>query len=109
MSIVIRVATDSDIPLIREIALQIWPATYAPILSPDQIAYMLNKMYSEEELQFQFDSGHTYLIVYRDDEPVGFAGYCKRENGKWHLNKIYLADSEKRKGNRKNDHRSCNQ
>lgn len=98
MSVDIRSATDNDVPLIRELAFSIWPSVYAPILSKEQIEYMMDAMYSEEELQSHFAAGHKYLIALRDEKPVGFAGYCKRENGKWHLNKIYISNSEKGKG-----------
>ena len=38
----IRKATTEDIPLIHKMAQEVFPATYADILSPDQLDYILN-------------------------------------------------------------------
>ena len=42
----IRKATTEDIPLIHKMAQEVFPATYADILSPDQLDYMMEWMYS---------------------------------------------------------------
>ncbi len=98
MDCVIRQANENDIRTIRRLAFDIWPATYSDILSSEQIRYMLDLMYSEEELKKQFDHNHRFLLVYRNNQPVGFAGYSERGTQHWHLNKIYLSHSEKGKG-----------
>src|SRR5688572_14255183 len=38
----IRHANENDAPLIRNLAVQIWPSTYEKILTPQQIRYMMN-------------------------------------------------------------------
>ena len=71
-----RLATPADIPLIRALALEVWPVTFADILTPAQIDYMLDMMYSETSLREQMDvKGHQFLIAEHDGEPAGYCGY----------------------------------
>ena len=49
----IRKATTEDIPLIHKMAQEVFPATYADILSPDQLDYMMEWMYSITNLHKQ--------------------------------------------------------
>lgn len=39
--IVIRPATEAELPLLEELARRIWPDTYGKILTPGQIDYMI--------------------------------------------------------------------
>ena len=78
------------IPLIEELAQEIFPATYAPILSSEQIDYMMEWMYSKESLDKQMTEGHIYHIALWDNVPVGYTSVQMVEEGVWHLQKIYL-------------------
>lgn len=78
------------IPLIEELAQEIFPATYAPILSSEQIDYMMEWMYSRKSLEKQLEEGHVYHIALLDDVPVGYTSVQMVEEGVWHLQKIYL-------------------
>ena len=71
----IRKATAKDISLIRELCYKVWPQTYTSILSQDKIDYMLEYMYSAESLQKQMENGSQFILVYEDNEPVGYAAY----------------------------------
>jgi N-acetylglutamate synthase-like GNAT family acetyltransferase len=95
----IRNAGIDDIPLIRELTFRIWPQTYAPILSQEQIAYMLEMMYSEASLKKQIteDDCH-FIIAYENGNPVGFASYSEEERQRWKLNKIYVLQNQQGKG-----------
>jgi len=95
----IRRATLDDIPLIRELNFRIWPQTYAPILSQEQIDYMLDLMYSEASLTRQMTKeGCHFIIVYENGNPVGFASFNETEAGIWKLNKIYILPNQQGKG-----------
>ena len=91
-------ATEQDIPLIRELTFQVWPQTYAAILSPEKIEYMLNMMYSETSLRRQMADGCQFIIVYDNEEPAGFASYQEIEPGIWKLHKIYVLGTQQGKG-----------
>ncbi len=94
----IRKTTYIDIPLIRELTYKVWPQTYASILSPEQITYMLDMMYSEESLKKQMNEGAQFIIVYDELEPAGFASYQQIETGVYKLHKIYVLPSQQGKG-----------
>lgn len=95
----VRKATVKDIPLIRELTFAIWPQTYAALLTPDQIAYMLEMMYSEASLQKQMEAdGVIFIIIYDDDKPVAFAAYNEIKPQLWKLHKIYVLASQQGKG-----------
>jgi len=94
----IRKATDDDIPLIRDLCFKVWPQTYASILSQEQIDYMLDKMYGPASLQNQMDAGSQFIIVYEEDEPVGFASYFEKAPSVFKLDKIYVLLSQQGKG-----------
>ncbi len=71
----IRPATVSDIATIQHVASLTWPVAYADILSPGQMGYMLNKMYSARELQKQMEEdGHLFFIAEQEGNAVGYAG-----------------------------------
>lgn len=94
----IRHATDADITLIRELSLQVWPQTYAAILSKEQIDYMLDMMYSEASLHRQLQKKHQFVIVYNAGVPVGFASYSQLEPTIFKLHKIYVVPIQQGKG-----------
>ena len=94
----IRNASIKDIPLIQELTYQIWPQTYAPILSKEQIDYMLEMMYSDTSLQQQMVDGARFLIAYDDKVPVGFAAYQEIKPTLFKLHKIYVLGTRQGKG-----------
>lgn len=94
----IRKATVEDIPLIRELCFKVWPQTYASIVSQDQIDYMLGKMYSPSSLQQQMGTGSQFILVYDENEPVGFASYFEKVPSVFKLDKIYVLLSQQGKG-----------
>lgn len=94
----IRTASSSDIPLIRELTYKVWPQTYASILSPAQIEYMLEMMYSETSLKQQMDSGCRFIIVFDENDPLGFASFQHTGENTYNLHKIYVLTSQQGKG-----------
>jgi ribosomal protein S18 acetylase RimI-like enzyme len=91
-------ASEKDIPLIRSLAQQIWPKTYAAILSQKQIGYMMKMMYNEQAIKEQMRKDHQFIIVYNTGIPVGFAAYGEIEPSVYKLFKVYLLPSQQGKG-----------
>ncbi|MFL5810545.1 MAG: GNAT family N-acetyltransferase [Flavisolibacter sp.] len=89
-SLRIRNASMDDVDVIRSLSLQTWPQTYAHILTPEQITYMMNLMYSREALLEQMQKGHHFILLFKYEEPVGFAAYSEIEDRIFKLHKIYL-------------------
>ena len=87
----IRKATTADCGLIQGLAQQIFPATYREILTPEQISYMMEWMYSPESIRKQMEEeGHTYLLAYHEEEAVGYVSVQPQGEALFHLQKIYV-------------------
>lgn len=88
----LRKAKEEDLPIIRTLAEQTWPTAYGDIISNEQIAYMLEKMYSKGELLAQMEQGHVFLIASELIEDVGFAGFSviNHETRTFKLHKLYV-------------------
>jgi RsiW-degrading membrane proteinase PrsW (M82 family)/ribosomal protein S18 acetylase RimI-like enzyme len=97
-TITLRQASDEDVLLIRELSLQVWPQTYASILSPEQIQYMLHLMYSEAALHQQLQDNHHFFIVYNAGIPIGFTSYSAVEPSIFKLHKIYILPQQQGRG-----------
>jgi diamine N-acetyltransferase len=97
---IIRQLSKEELPKVQSIAHRTWPSTFANILSPEQIEYMLNWMYSIEMLESQFEKGHTFLLAEEDGKKLGFAGFelNHAEGPKAKLHKIYLLPEAQGKG-----------
>ena len=77
--------------------------TYKEILSAEQMEYMMDWMYSPDNLRHQMDDGHVYYIAYSGDEPCGYVsvqpdGISADGRKVFHLQKIYILPSEQGHG-----------
>ncbi len=99
MIVVKKVGTEA-VPVIKNLANIIWPLTYSEIITPQQVDYMMELIYSTSSLQKQIAKGHQFIIAYDDDKPVAFASYSKKENLApiYHLHKIYILPNQQGKG-----------
>ncbi len=94
-------ATEEYIPVIQAISDNVWPKTFAEILSPEQIRYMMDMMYSTESLRQQMNElNHHYLLVKEGEEFLGYLSYEHNYKGKsWtKVHKIYVLPSTQGKG-----------
>ncbi len=95
-SLTIRRASAEDIPLIRSMADVVFRKTYADILSPDQMEYMMDWMYSEGSLRGQVcDEGRYFHIAEMDGVPAGYVSFeyeSALPDGRdfYHLQKLYV-------------------
>lgn len=87
--------------LIQELAYKTWPQTFTGILSSEQIAFMLEKMYSLESLQEQIESkGHIFILAKEEDQCLGFISYELHHDDSQFtkIHKLYLLPSSQGKG-----------
>lgn len=93
------VASKEQLPIVRELALIIWPPTFEDILSTAQIDYMLNMMYSIESLEKQLENNKVFVLAEESDRFVGFASYeLNFENSKTKIHKLYVLPETQGKG-----------
>jgi diamine N-acetyltransferase len=85
-------ASRADLHWVHSLAHQIWPHTFAEILSTAQIAYMLELIYSSQALEAQLRDGQRFFLLYDDDEPIGYFAvqHHLKEGNYTKLHKIYL-------------------
>jgi len=97
----LREATIDDVATIRDIAEQTWWPTYSPILSTEQISYMLTVLYSIEKISGQISTGEqTFILLFENEQPVAFAAYAPREQASciYKLHKLYCLPQTQGKG-----------
>lgn len=97
----IAIRKSENIAHIQEVSYNTWPNTFKYILSDEQIAYMLNLMYSEATLTRQIQhEGHQFYIAYEKDKPLAFVGlqmhYPNSTFTKIH--KLYVLPSAQKRG-----------
>lgn len=97
----IHEAGEEHIFIIQSLSDQIWPATFGDILSTEQIAFMMEMMYSTASLQKQMrELGHHYLLVEDEGEYLGYLSYEHNYKNKsiTKIHKIYVLPSLQGKG-----------
>jgi len=87
----IRSASEVEIPALRALAEQIWRVSYAEMITPAQIDYMLEWMYAPETIAREMAEGVVWETAWLDSEMVGFHS-CTLEAAEQRLklNKLYL-------------------
>jgi len=98
--ILLRKAKEEDLPIITQLAEEIWPQTYSEYISEEQLRYMLDLMYNQGELLAQFAKGYTFLIASENGKDVGFACWSltEPEHFGYKLHKLYVVPSMHGKG-----------
>lgn len=90
------------IPQIQALAHITWNTVYRDILSPGQLAYMLQLIYSTDSLQNQMISlGHQFIVVAEEEKTLGFASYSAKHTNDttiYRLHKIYITPDQQGRG-----------
>lgn len=91
--ITLRLAAPADIPLIQEVAELTWPISYREIISPEQIRYMLDLMYSTEKIRAAIaDPNQAFWLAEEAGKVIGFCGieHGYPEAGITRIHKLYI-------------------
>jgi ribosomal protein S18 acetylase RimI-like enzyme len=97
----IRRAQLHELPILESLARQIWPSTYAHIISQAQIDFMLDWMYSFAALKTQFEAGHEFYILQAAGLDSGFIAleWLDHEGiSELKINKLYVLPSLQGRG-----------
>ncbi|HWH45484.1 MAG TPA: GNAT family N-acetyltransferase [Thermoleophilaceae bacterium] len=97
MGLVIRDARPDDARAVADVALEVWPATYAGLLEDAFIADVLAHTYSVESLTRLISSAPVFLVAERDGGAVGYLHYGSGVHGP-ELHRLYLRESETGRG-----------
>lgn len=91
-----RRATVEDIPLLRDIAADIWRRSYREMLAPAQIDYMLAWMYGAETIRAEIECGIRWEVLELDGATVGYLAAERGADVKLH--KLYLRPEQQGRG-----------
>lgn len=94
-------ARSEDIPEIARLAHIVWHQHYPDIISMDQIAYMLDMMYSDKSLNEQMNiKGHVFYLIRQNNTNIGFIAVSKigEITGGYFIQKFYLDQTLAGKG-----------
>ena len=97
----IKEATVADTDAIISIATETYWSVYGPILTEEQIIYMLGTIYSVETISGQIANNvQSFLLLLEDEEPVAFAAYSPRTENPdiYKLHKLYCLPKTQGKG-----------
>lgn len=99
-NITIRKATLEDVPVIHQLAGEIWWPTYRSILSEEQIRFMLDRMYTVDALTQQMHQGIIFVLAESVNTAVAFAGYSipESDNTLVKVHKLYVQPAEHGRG-----------
>lgn len=91
----IRKAGAEDLPAIHDMAEVVFRQTYKDIISPEQMEYMMEMMYSMPNLERQLEEGHHYYLASTSGKPCGYVsvqheGPDTSGTEVFHLHKIYV-------------------
>ncbi len=99
--IAVKKVGTASIAMIRNLANITWPIAYGEILSPQQLDYMMELIYSKAALQKQMENGQQFLLASDDEKPVAFAAYSiltTLNSAVYKLEKIYILPNQQGKG-----------
>lgn len=99
----IKKASSEDLQTIHDMAQVVFRHTYRDILSPEQMEYMMDMMYSMPNLYRQLEEGHQYYLAYDKESPCGYVsvqydGTDPAGIEVFHLHKIYVMPDAQGKG-----------
>lgn len=95
MMVQIQKAGADDLQSIHDMAQVVFRNTYREILSPDQMEYMMEMMYSLPNLRMQLEEGHHYYIAQDGEMRLGYVSVQHEGTDEegievFHLHKIYV-------------------
>lgn len=91
-------ATRSDLPLIYQLAEEIWIPTFAPFFSQKQLRALFTGMYNDKLLTtWLSQTENEFYFLYLNSEPIGYMG-VENHDEFLKLDKIYIHPSLQGKG-----------
>ena len=94
-------ATSQNVPLIRQLAHQVWFVTYRPILPIENVDYLYNFLYNESSLTEQMEKkNHKFILAKDEAEYLEYAYYeiSYKNLNKTKIHKMYVMPNAQGKG-----------
>lgn len=91
------VVSGEDIATVAQLAAEIWPPHFGPIIGLEQVTYMLAKMQSVPAIREQIADGADYYLLLHESQLAGYMGF-EVGAGRLLLSKLYLAPEFRGRG-----------
>ena len=91
------VKTKDEIISVAELAAEIWPEHYTPIIGKAQVDYMFEKYQTAEAMAEQLGEGYNYFLIKEGDTTRGYFSTLLKEDSLF-LSKFYVHKSARGKG-----------
>ncbi|MFN7015154.1 MAG: GNAT family N-acetyltransferase, partial [Bacteroidia bacterium] len=98
MQIKFKKCSFDEIPLVSDLASEIWNEYYPSIIGQQQVNYMLDKMYNAAAMKDQIHSGQVFFLVFVNAQAIGFFSYSIKEDNSGFLHKFYILKDYRGKG-----------
>ena len=85
------------IEVVADLAAEIWPEHYTPIIGSEQVEYMLDIFQSCHAISKQIDGNCLYYLIEEGDQYAGYFSVEPKENLLF-LSKLYVRSSQRGKG-----------
>ena len=94
-------ANEKDIPVIQQLANEIWWKYYPPIIGFKQVQYMLDRFYSSSSIVDQMkNQNHRFFLIQLDKKNIGFVSISEINKKKkiFFIHKFYILSNKANKG-----------
>lgn len=89
-AITIRRITADELPIVQQLAEEIWPHAFAGVIERHQIEIMLEDIYALDTLENDMTaSGHVFWIARHHNQDSGFVAAYKSGDTTW-IKKLYI-------------------
>lgn len=90
----------SELNLVKDLAYQIWPISYASIISKEQINYMLDRSYCTAKLEEDYDNKQQFYGYFDHTNLLGFIHIENNfsQAGQMKIHKLYVDTAATKKG-----------
>ncbi len=92
-----EVSTKNQIEIVESLAKEIWTEHYIPIISREQVHYMIERFQSTQAISEQIKSGSLYFLIEEDNHFIGYIGVQQKDDELF-LSKIYIKSSQRGRG-----------
>jgi ribosomal protein S18 acetylase RimI-like enzyme len=90
--------SEKEIPLISNLAFEIWNEYYPQIIGQHQVDYMLDKMYNAAAIKEQMQNGQVFYLVSDRGKNIAFFSFSLKDNHSAFLHKFYVQKLYRGKG-----------
>ena len=95
----LQLATDAQLPIVAQLAKDIWRQWYPSVIGHEQVEYMLQKFYTLESLLQQKNEGkQQFYIVLDKTLPIGYVAISEKGSSAFFIEKFYVQPQAHNKG-----------